>query len=171
MRDLGGLLVLATCCMWYAGAARACSCDPISPEAGYDHAQYVFTGKVVQADVHQWLVEVERAWKGHEKLARAVRLMDVYAEIDCEFSFQLGQRYLFFVIRAKGGRDVFYHPQACNWTRPLRSTRVSTDGNESLWLEDLIAREHGPGERPRDEQPPKGHVVDIGVGSGRPDRE
>ena len=171
MRDLGGLLVLATCCMWYAGAARACSCDPISPEAGFDHAQYVFTGKVVQADAHQWLVEVERAWKGHEKLARTVRLMDVYAEIDCEFSFQLGQRYLFFVIRAKGGRDVFYHPQACNWTRPLRSTRVSTDGNESLWLEDLIAREHGPGERPRDEQPPKGHVVDIGVGSGRPDRE
>ena len=122
----------------------------MSPEAGYDHAQYVFAGKVVQAQSHIWLVEVERAWKGGEKLARTIRLMDVYAEIDCEFSFQLGQQYVFFAILAKGGRDVFYHPQACNWTRPLQSTRVVTDGNESLWLEDLIAREHGPGNEPRD---------------------
>jgi hypothetical protein len=73
--------------------------------------------------------------------------------MDCEFFFRLGQRYLFFTVLAKGGRHVFYHPQACNWTRPLQSTRVFAQGNESLWLEDLIVREHGPGEPPRDDRP------------------
>jgi len=153
MKNLAALLVLAACWMWGAGAAQACSCQPISPEAGFDHAQYVFTGKVVHAEQHIWLVEVERVWKGQEKLTRTVELMDVYARMDCEFFFKLGQRYLFFAVLAKGGKAVFYHPQACNWTRPLQSTRVPVEGNESLWIEDLIAREHGPGEPPRDDRP------------------
>ena len=150
MKNLLTLLVLAICLACGAGAAQACSCDPISPEAGYDHAQYVFTGKVVQQEQHVWLVDIERVWKGHAKLRRTVKLMDVYARMDCEFYFELGQRYLFFAIVAKGSRDVFYHPQACNWTKPLQSTRVTGPGNESLWIEDLIIREHGPGEPPRD---------------------
>jgi hypothetical protein len=136
--------------MWVAGAAHACSCDPISPAAGFDRAQYVFAGRVVRAEEHTWHVEVERVWKEHERLGRTVKLMDAYASMDCQFFFQLGQRYLFFAILAKGGRDVFYHPQVCNWTKPVHSTRVPSRGNESLWLEDLIARDHGPGEPPRD---------------------
>jgi hypothetical protein len=151
MKNLVRLLVLAICWMCGAGAAHACSCASISPEEGFDRAQYVFAGKVVKAEHHIWLVEVERAWKGHEKLTRTVELMDVYAKMDCAFYFELGQRYLFFVVLAKGGRHVFYHPQACNWTSPLQSTRVIAEGNESLWLEDLIARNHGPGEPPRGE--------------------
>jgi hypothetical protein len=79
--------------------------------------------------------------------------MDVYATMDCEFFFHTGQRYVFFAILAKGGRDVFYHPQACNWTRPLQSTRVSAEGNGSLWLEDFITREYGPGQQPRAGRP------------------
>lgn len=153
MKNLMRLLVLAICCTSETGAAQACSCVPISPAAGFDRAQYVFTGKVVKAEHHVWLVEVERVWKGHDKLRRTIRLMDVYARMDCEFFFGLGQRYLFFAILAKGGRDDFYHPQACNWTRPLQSTRVPAPGNESLWLEDLIIRQHGPGEPPRDGRP------------------
>jgi hypothetical protein len=105
------------------------------------------------ADHHAWLIEVERVWKGHEKLARTIKLMDVYATMDCEFFFHTGQRYVFFAILAKGGRDVFYHPQACNWTRPLQSTRVSAEGNGSLWLEDFITREYGPGQQPRAGRP------------------
>jgi hypothetical protein len=153
MKNLERLLLSAICWVLGAGVAHACSCDPISPEAGFDRAQYVFTGKVVQAEQHIWLVEVERVWKGRDKLTRTVRLMDVFAKMDCEFFFQLGQRYVFFAIVAKGGRDVFYHPQACNWTRPLQSTRVPAEGHEALCLEDLIAREHGPGEQPRDQHP------------------
>jgi hypothetical protein len=152
MKKLAPLLLSVGCWLTGAGAAQACSCDPISPEAGFARAQYVFAGKVVTAGTHTWVVDVERIWKGREKLAGTVRLMDVYAGIDCEFFFEPGRRYLFFTIVAKGGREVFYHPQVCNWTRPLRSTRVPAEGGDTLWLEDLIAREHGPGEPPL-EQP------------------
>jgi len=107
MKKLERLLVLAICWMWGAGAALACPCDPISPEAGFDRAQYVFTGKVVQAENHAWLIEVERVWKGHERLARTVKLMDVYATLDCEFFFQPGQRYVFFAILAKAVEKSF----------------------------------------------------------------
>jgi hypothetical protein len=105
----------------------------------------------VNAEHHVWLVEVERVWKGHEKLRHTIKLMDVYARMDCEFSFELGQRYIFFAVLAKGSREVFYHPQACNWTRRLRSTPVLGPGGESLLIEDLIVRQHGPGEPPRDD--------------------
>ena len=151
MKNLVTLLVLASCWMSAAGAAHACSCEPVSPAAGFDRAQYVFAGKVVRAEAHTWHVEVERVWKGHERLGRTVKLMDAYSSTDCQFFFQLGQRYLFFAILAKGGRDVFYHPQVCNWTKPLQSTRVPARESKSLWLEDLIARDHGPGEPPGDE--------------------
>ena len=140
--------------LWLLGTetAYACSCERPSPAAGFDKAQYVFTGKVTEARAHTWVVEVDRGWKGMEKLGRSVRLMDVYASIGCEFFFAEGQSYLFFAIQAKSGRDVFYHPQVCNWTSPLRTTPVRTERGEKLWLEDLIAREHGPGEPPRNER-------------------
>jgi hypothetical protein len=150
MKALAKLLVLAICLTWPIGVAQACSCKPETPEAGFDRAQYVFAGKVVKAEQHIWLVEVERVWKGHDRLTRTIELMDVYARMDCEFFFKLGERYLVFAVLAKGGRHVFFHPQACNWTRPLRSTRVPAEGNDSPWLEDLIVRDHGPGEPPRD---------------------
>ena len=86
-----------------------------------------------------------------EKIRHTVKLMDVYARMDCEFYFELGQRYLFFAVLAKGSREIFFHPQACNWTRPLPSTRVLGPNNESLWVEDLIIREHGAGEPPEPE--------------------
>ena len=94
-------------------------------------------GQVVEAEHHVWLVEVERVWKGHEKLRHTVKLMDVYARMDCEFFFELGQRYLFFAVLAKGGRDVFITRKPVRTSR-LQSTRVLAPGNESLWIEDLI---------------------------------
>jgi len=97
----------------------------------------VFTGKVVRAEHHTWLVAVVSRVERPRKLADTVRLMDVYAAIDCEFFFELGRSYLFFAILARGGREVFYYPQVCNWTRPLQSSRVVTKDNESLWIEDL----------------------------------
>jgi hypothetical protein len=133
-----------------AGAAYGCSCERTSPDAGFDRAQYVFTGKVIEAGTHTWVVEVDRIWKGQEKLGRIIRLMDVYAAIDCEFYFKPGERYLFFTIIAKSGRNVFYHPQVCNWTSPVRSERVVTPQGQSVWLENLIASQHGPGEPPRE---------------------
>ena len=49
----------------------------------------------MKAEHHVWLVDVERVWKGHEKLHHTIKLMDVYARMECEFSFELGERSLF----------------------------------------------------------------------------
>jgi hypothetical protein len=150
MKALIALFGLATFAILSVDAAQgACSCDAVSPSEGFDRAQYVFTGKVVKAEHHTWLIAAHRVWKGREKLAGTVKLMDIYAAMDCEVFFELGRSYIFFAIMAKGGRDVFYHPLACNWTSPLQSRRVVTKRNESLWIEDFIVRQHGPGERPR----------------------
>jgi hypothetical protein len=149
MKMLVWLTVLVFCWMYDADDARACSCDRGTPAAGYDRAQYVFTGKVLDADHHEWLIGIERVWKGRDKLGLTVKLKDAYASTDCEFFFQEGQRYLFFAIVAKGGKHVFYHPQVCNWTSPLQSMRVP-DQAEPLWIEDYIVRVHGPGELPRE---------------------
>jgi hypothetical protein len=145
---LAALLALTGASILAAGSAHACSCEKISPAQGFERAQYVFTGKVVEAGTHSWVVEVERVWKGRETLTPKARLMDRYARMDCESFFKEGERYLFFAIIAKGPRDVFYHPQVCNWTSPLHSRRVATPSGEAMWLEEAIVREHGPGEPP-----------------------
>lgn len=135
-----------------AGTAHACPCDRTSPTQGFERAQYVFTGKVVETIQHTWTVDVDRVWKGAEKLAPRVRLLDVYAGIDCEFYFETERTYLFFAVVAKSSRFVYYQPQVCNWTSALHSKRVlSSDG--SMWLEDFIVKNYGPGERPMGEDP------------------
>lgn len=148
IRTLAALFAFASLWLSTAGAAHACSCEKISPAQGFERAQYVFAGKVVEAGAHTWVVEVERVWKGRDTLTHKARLMDVYAKMDCESFFKEGEHYLFFAIVAKGPRDVFYHPQVCNLTSPLRSRRVSAPSGESVWLEDLIISERGPGEPP-----------------------
>jgi len=131
-----------------AGVAHACSCEPITPAQGLERAQYVFTGEVVEEAGHTWTVDVDRVWKGAETLPARVRLLDVYNGIDCEFYFEAGRSYLFFAIVAKSSRYRYYQPEVCNWTSALRSKRVG-----SMWLEDLIARDYGPGEPPQGEDP------------------
>jgi hypothetical protein len=143
MTYLRPLAITAAFLAWLPAVAAGCPCADITPQEGFDRAQYVFTGTVAVAERHTWVVEPDRIWKG--SLPRSVRLMDVYAEIDCEFYFERGKRYLFYAIRAKSGRDVFYHPQVCNLTRPVQSKRIATADGTSLWLEELIAKEHGPG--------------------------
>ena len=138
-----------------AGAAHACACDSISPAQGFARAQYVFAGRVVEMTGHTWTVDVDRVWKGADRLAARVRLLDVYNGIDCEFYFEPSRAYLFFAIVAKSSRYVYYQPEVCNWTRALHSTRVASP-HGAIWLEDLIAEEHGPGEPPRGEDPWKG---------------
>ena len=146
MKELIRIFGLGICCALGAeGAQAACSCDRISLSAGFDRAQYVFSGIVVEAAAHEWLVVVNRVWKG--KLARSVKLKDAFAFTECEFFFHQGQSYLFFAVVANGGRAVFYHPQACNWTSPL-SSHLVTKENESMRPEDLVVREHGPGVPP-----------------------
>jgi hypothetical protein len=135
-----------------AGSALACPCEPISPAQGVERAQYVFTGKIVEATSHTWTVDIDRVWKGADKLARRVRLLDVYAGIDCGFYFEAERSYLFFAIVAKSGRYVYYQPQVCNWTSAVQSKRIAgADG--PMWLEEFIVSTYGLGERPKAEDP------------------
>jgi hypothetical protein len=134
------------------GAAQACTCAPISPEQGFTRAQYVFTGTVVEEAGHTWTVAVDRVWKGADKLAARVRLLDVYNGIDCAFYFEPGRAYIFFAIVAKSSRYVYYQPEVCNWTRPLRSVRVSGPHGPA-WIEDAIVDDHGPGGPAKAEDP------------------
>jgi hypothetical protein len=145
-----GPAALAIVWLWGAAAAEACSCQPSTPAEGFDHAQYVFTGEIVEAGTHTWVVAVDRVWKGRATLTSSARLMDVYARMPCEFYFKKGERYLFFAVVAKSPRDGFYHPQACNWTSPLHSRRVLAPDGNAVWLEDLIVQQHGAGEPPGD---------------------
>jgi hypothetical protein len=147
LRRFASFLAAMTVLTLGGQAARACSCPEISPAQGFEKAEYVFTGEVVEEVGHTWTVAVDRVWKGGEKLARHARLLDVYNGIDCAFYFEPGRSYVFFAIVAKSSRYVYYQPQVCNWTSALRSTRVrGSDG--SLWLEDFIAMHYGAGERP-----------------------
>jgi hypothetical protein len=152
MRALPWLIGAILVSVWGAGTAHACSCEEISLTQGFERAQYVFTGKVVEAIQHTWTVDVDRVWKGAEKLAGRVRLLDVYAGIDCEFYFEPDRSYMFFAIKAKSSRYVYYQPQACNWTSPLHSKRVPSSIG-SIWLEDSIVKDYGPGESPKSKDP------------------
>jgi hypothetical protein len=138
-----------------ADAAQACACESITPAQGFTRAQYVVTGKVVETTGHTWTVDVDRVWKGADKLAARARLLDVYNGIDCEFYFEPGRAYLFFAIVAKSSRYVYYQPEVCNWTRALHSTRVAGP-HGAIWLEDLIVEDHGPGGPPGGEDPWEG---------------
>lgn len=150
MNKLIRLLGLGILGIFGSNAALACNCERVSPSVGFDRAQYVFTGKVVEAKHHLWRIAVDRVWKGSKKIAGTVRLMDAYPAMVCETFFELGRSYLIFAVLGKGvlgkDRDLFYHPLVCSWTGPLHSNRVVTRDNESLWVEDFIVREHGPGE-------------------------
>jgi len=147
---LFGSLCLA---MFGAGSVHACSCQQISPAEGFDRAQYVFTGTVAETNEHTWIVDVHRVWKGADRLAGQVHLLDVYAMIDCESVFTTGRDYLFFADVAKSSKYVYYQPQVCNWTSALHSKRVPVPEGSSEWLEDFIARTYGPGQLPMAEDP------------------
>lgn len=139
--------------MFGAGPVHACSCEQISPAEGFDRAQYVFTGTIAESSGHTWTVDVDRVWKGADRLAGQVRLLDVYAMIDCESFFAIGRDYLFFADVAKSSRYVYYQPQVCNWTNALHSKRIPGPEGRLEWLEDFIARRYGPGQRPTAEDP------------------
>jgi hypothetical protein len=146
-KGVAALLAALSVFAFAAETAHACPCEEISPAEGFAEAEYVFTGKVAEEVGHTWTIDVDRVWKGGEKLAGRVRLLDVYNGIDCAFYFETGRSYLFFAIVAKSSRYVYYQPQVCNWTSPLHSKRVrGPDG--PLWLEDLIVKDHGAGDRP-----------------------
>jgi hypothetical protein len=64
MKDLIVFIGLASFWVWGAGNAYACSCEQISPAEGFDRAQFVFIGTVIEAGSYTWVVDVDSVWKG-----------------------------------------------------------------------------------------------------------
>ena len=142
IRMLLGFLVLTSVWIGAAGGARACYCEKISPAEGFERLTLcIYRQGRGNRDAHMDRPGGPGLEGKRETLTHRARLMDVYAKMDCESFFKEGERYLFFAIVAKGPRDIFYHPQVCNWTSPLHSKRVVTPDGASVWLEDLIIRE------------------------------
>ena len=139
--------------MAFCAGAHACPCDAMSLVEGFERAQYVFTGRVTETTGHTWTVDVHRVWKGAERLASKVRLLDVYLSTNCEFFFETGHEYLFVAIVAKSSRYAYYQPEVCNWTSALHSKQVLDSDGRSEWLEDFIQRRYGPGESPKGMDP------------------
>jgi hypothetical protein len=155
---LVGLLILLTA---GTGAAHACVCEAISPAQGFARAQYVFTGKVVDAAGHTWVVDVDRVWKGADKLTAQVRLLDVYNGIDCEFYFEPGRTYP-LLRRRREEQSLRVLP-----TRGLQlDARTALDaGRQPAWR-DLARRSDRGGVRPWRAAKGRGSLG-MPIGAGR----
>src|SRR6185295_3094433 len=120
MKNLLRLLVLAICWTWGTGAVQACSCEPISPQAGFDHAQYVFTGKVVQAEQHGWIASSILSWGSAISFSRSLRRAVATSSI---------------IRKPVTGRD------RCN-RRAFPAPAMSRYGSKTGWFDNRVRENH-----------------------------
>jgi hypothetical protein len=64
-----------------ARQAFSCSCGGITPSDGFDHAEAVFTGTVIEASKSKWTISVQRVWKGD--VQSVVILRDAHSGTSC----------------------------------------------------------------------------------------
>jgi len=126
--------------------ALACSCFYSRPSEGFDRAQAVFTGRIIKAEKSEWVVAVERVWKG--EMAERVTLRDAHAGTSCAAGYKKGARYLFLVDVVKSERGAVYSPQVCNWGTRLRAGRIEVGENTYAWVEDVVLKDRGEGKLP-----------------------
>ncbi|SRR6266542_1304118 len=141
-------IIILSCVVFAARQVFACSCGAITPSAGFDRAQAVFTGAVVKASKSKWTISVQRVWKGD--VESLVTLHDAHAGTSCASRFMRGVSYLFLVNVEPVHDSVRFSPQVCNWTNRLKSDmlRLRDDG-PSRWVEDWVLMGRGDGRPPR----------------------
>lgn len=133
-----GLFLLST------AEAFGCSCVAITPSEAFDQAQAVFTGTVIKARKAEWVVSVDRVWKG--ELKAKIVLRDALARSSCASHFKRGVSYL-FLIDVNERRE--YSPQVCTWTTRLKTIKVRFAGDEPYrFVEDLVLMGRGEGHPP-----------------------
>jgi len=124
-----------------AGVASACMCASIgTPKTNLAEARAVFRGKVLAAAKGEWIIAVDKVWKG--EVGKKVLLRDPRVGTSCESEFVSGQSYIFFTDLGQSGREVIYHPKACTWTTSL------TYRHEGELASERIQRELGKGRPP-----------------------
>lgn len=141
--------------MLMASPVLACVCPAVLPESAVPRAQAVFTGKVIRSGKSTWIVEVDRVWKG--EVESQIESFDAHAGSSCSTrGFKKGQSYLFLVnVENKDGK-IRYSPDPCNWTMPMRRSKmivkenriIFEDGEGAMWAEEFVLKGHGEGKPP-----------------------
>jgi len=141
--------------MLLASPVLACSCAYLSPEAGFAHAEAVFTGKVIRSSRSNWTVEVDRVWKGD--VEKQIELFDAHARSSCSTrGFKKGRSYLFLVSVENRDGKIRYSPQPCNWTVALKTVRITVkensvtvgNGETAKLVEEWVLKGQGEGRLP-----------------------
>lgn len=124
-----------------------CSCGATTPSQGFDRAQAVFTGTILNSKKSKWVVSVERVWKG--EVESQITLRDAHAGSSCASQFKKGVGYLFLVNVEKTAGLIAYTPQVCNWGTRLNATKVGFgDQGPYRWTEDWVLMDRGEGTVP-----------------------
>lgn len=124
--------------------AFGCSCAAITPSEAFDQAQAVFTGTVIKARKAEWVVSVDRVWKG--ELKAKIILRDALARSSCASHFKRSVGYLFLIDVSERST---YSPQVCTWTTRLKTNKVRFAGDEPYrFVEDLVLMGRGEGHPP-----------------------
>ncbi len=146
MRKAVLLMIVAAFVLFNAGKSLACSCSFSLPSQGFDRAQAVFTGKVIKAKKFEWIIVVDRVWKG--EVEETITLRDAHAGTSCAAGYKKGESYLFLVSVVKSERQIIYNPQVCNWGTRLKAARMEIGENTYAWVEDLVLKDRGEGKPP-----------------------
>jgi hypothetical protein len=146
MRKILFLLSIGAIILSTSDKSFACVCSSRPPSEGFDKAQAIFIGKVTKAKKSEWIVAVDRVWKG--EVQETITLRDSMPGTSCAIGFKKGESYLFLVKFVKSERKIIYYPQVCNWGTRLKSTRLEIGENTYAWVEDLVLKDRGDGKPP-----------------------
>jgi hypothetical protein len=146
MRKATFLIIITAFVLFAANKALACSCSFSHPSQGFDRAQAVFTGKVIKAKKSEWIIFVDKVWKG--EVEETITLRDAHAGTSCASGYKKGESYLFLVDVVKSESKTIYNPQVCNWGTRLNAARLEIGANTYAWVEDLVLKDRGEGKPP-----------------------
>ena len=135
----------------FASSSIACGCSclfPRTPAESFEQAQAVFTGKITRSSKTEWIVAVDKVWKG--EINALVELFDAHARTSCATKYKIGKSYLFLVNVEVGNGGIRYSPQVCNWGVRLKSARLSFGHGSGIWVENWILSGRGNGRKHRE---------------------
>src|ERR1044072_2391514 len=130
-----------------SGINFGCSClFPRTAAESFGRAQAVFTGKITVSSGSEWVVAVDRVWKGN--INAQVELFDAHPRTSCATKYEIGKRYLFLVNEEVANGVIRYSPQVCNWGIRLKSAKIWSVQGSRVWVENWVLSGRGKGRRP-----------------------
>jgi len=114
MKSIQAALILIASFILNAKPLFGCVCPVITLRQGIASADAIFSGAAKRLSDSEWLVEVERTWKG-ERIVKEVTVRDPAPMTSCSRRLDDGGRYIIFArVKTDRGQPVYYL-DACNW--------------------------------------------------------